>query len=295
VRRVRLQDALAAVGAAQQVRTTRVACVGEQRPLPGQGRRWGPAEAEGRFEAAEQAYQHSLALKVQQNDQAGQANTLGQLGGLSDDQGRLEEAVGFMQQAVDIFVRSGDRAKEGQGRNNLAITLLRLGRHDQARTELHRALDCKEPYGHAAEPWSAWEILEQLERATGHPEAAHTARQQAIATYLAYRRAGGGSQNPAVGILDHVALALTEHIADQTARGLTELLESDASPRVTALINILQASLQATPDPPVPTTPTLRPATLPNSASCSNHSASHPSRPTGSRPPTSWGLPYPPR
>ena len=61
--------------------------------------------------------------------------------------------------------------------------------------------------------------------------------------------AGGGSQNPAVGILDHVALALTEHIADQTARGLTELLESDASPRVTALINILQALLAGNPGP----------------------------------------------
>jgi hypothetical protein len=36
----------------------------------------------GRFEAAEQAYQHALALNVQQNNQAGQATTLGQLGNL---------------------------------------------------------------------------------------------------------------------------------------------------------------------------------------------------------------------
>ena len=134
-------------------------------------------------------------------------------------------------------------------RSNLADTLLRLGRHDQARTELHRALDCKKPYGHAAEPWKTWELLERLEHATGHPDAAHTARHQAIATYLAYRQAGGASQNTAIGLFDHVARAITEHTPDQAARDLAALLQPDTPPRITALVQVLQALLAGDPEP----------------------------------------------
>ena len=88
-------------------------------------------------------------------------------------------------------------------------TLLRLGRHDQARTELAPGPGLQKPYGHAAQPWTTWELLEELEHATGHPDAAHTARHQAIATYLAYRHAGGASQTTAIELFDHVAQAIT--------------------------------------------------------------------------------------
>jgi tetratricopeptide (TPR) repeat protein len=213
----------------------------------------------GQFEAAEQAYQHSLALEVQQNNQAGQADTLNQLGLLYQRQGRLEDAVGFHRQAVDIAVRSDDLADEGRGRYNLANTLLRLGRYDQARTELQRAVECDKPYGHAAEPWKTWELLEHLEHATGHPDAAHTARRQAIATYLAYRHAGGGSQNSLIELFDHVAQALTERTPDQATRDLAGLLEPDTPLRTTALVQILQALLAGDPEPARTDHPDLHP------------------------------------
>jgi tetratricopeptide (TPR) repeat protein len=206
-------------------------------------------QAEGRFEAAEQSYQQALALHVQQNDQASQALTLDQLGLLYDEQGRLEDAVGFHRQAVDIDARSGDHATEGRHRSNLALTLLGLGRHDQARTELRRALGCKKPYGHASEPWKTWELLERLERATGRLNAAHTARHRAIATYSAYRRAGGGSQSDAIGLFDHVTQAIIEDTSDQAARDLADLLQPDTPPRITALVNALQALLAGDPEP----------------------------------------------
>jgi tetratricopeptide (TPR) repeat protein len=206
-------------------------------------------QAAGRFEAAEQAYQHSLALRVQQNKQTGQADTLTQLGNLYDQRGRLEEAVGFYRQAVDVDVRSGDHANEGKDRNNLAFTLLRLGRHDEARAELHRALDCGKPYGHASEPWKTWEILEQLEQATGHPDTAHTARHQAIASYLAYRHAGGGSQNSAIRLFNRVGRAIAEHTPDQAIRELADRLRPDTPPRTTALVHALQALLASDPVP----------------------------------------------
>ena len=186
---------------------------------------------------------------MQQNDLPKQSATLGQLGGLYGAQGRLEEAVGFLQQAVDIGVRTGDQADEGRSRCN----------HDQARTELHRALDCMKPSGHAAQPWTAWELLEELEHTTGHPDAARTARHQAIATYLAYRHAGGGSRNDAIELFDHVAQAITQNTPNQAARDLTALLQPDTTPRITALVHALQALLAGDPEPARTDHPDLAP------------------------------------
>ena len=76
------------------------------------------------------------------------------------------------------------------------------------------ATECSNPVAtnSATGPMSA-RILSVVVR----PEnAAHTARHQAIATYLAYRRAGGGSQNPAIGLFANVARALIE--LDETDR-----------------------------------------------------------------------------
>ena len=92
-------------------------------------------------------------------------------------------------------MRLKDLANEGKVTKQPGHTLIKLRRYDEARQELQRAIECKKPYGHAAEPWKTWSILEDLERATGHTEAAQAARQQAIETYLAYRRAGGVSQS----------------------------------------------------------------------------------------------------
>jgi hypothetical protein len=124
---------------------------------------------------------------------------------------------------------------------------------------VHRALDCKKPYGHAAQPWTTWELLEQLEHATGHPDAAHTARHQAIATYLAYRQAGGGSKNNAIELFDNVAKALTQHTPDQAARDLAALLQPDTGPRITTLVHTLQALLAGDPEPARTDHPDLHP------------------------------------
>jgi tetratricopeptide (TPR) repeat protein len=144
---------------------------------------------------AEEAYRQALAISVQQKNLAGEASSLGELGNLYDGMERLEEAVNFYRQAADIYAKLQDLRYEGFGRNNLARTLIKLQRFEEARRELHRAIERLKPYGHAAEPWRAWGVLHNLEQATGHPQAAADARRQAIASYLAYRRAGGASQS----------------------------------------------------------------------------------------------------
>ena len=149
----------------------------------------------GQYEQAEQAYRQALAIRVQQKNLVGEASSLAELGNLYNQMARLEEAVIFYRQAANIDVKLQDLRHEGSTRGNLAGTLIELQRFEEARRELHRAIERLKPYGHAAEPWRAWGVLHNLEQATGHPQAAADARRQAIASYLAYRRAGGASQS----------------------------------------------------------------------------------------------------
>jgi len=86
--------------------------------------------------------------------------------------GRIEESVIFIRQSADKYVEINDMAKEGFVRSNLSIMLITLKRYDDARREIHRAIECKKPYGHAAEPWTTWKILCDIEQAEGNREAA---------------------------------------------------------------------------------------------------------------------------
>jgi tetratricopeptide (TPR) repeat protein len=202
----------------------------------------------GDLEAAEHAYRQSLAIKVQLKDRAGEANSLCELGTLYDAMGRLEEAATFYQQAISIEVKLQDLAKEGRDRNNLARTLIKLQRYDDARRELQRAIECDRPYGHAAQPWTAWSILYNLEQATGNPQAAAQARQQAIQSYLTYRRDGGENQNPGARLSAQVAQAIQKGDSTEAEKALARYLGPDARPWAKALIPKLQAILRGSRD-----------------------------------------------
>ncbi len=147
----------------------------------------------GQFDEAESAYQRSLATKMQAGDTPGEAGTRNQLGNLyAAMPGRREEAVAYYRQAAEIFAapETADAMNEGRARNNTAVSLVALGRYDEARAELQRALKCNSPFGANAEPWKTWMILHNLETAAGDPAAASEARAKAIAAYTAARRSG---------------------------------------------------------------------------------------------------------
>jgi tetratricopeptide (TPR) repeat protein len=203
----------------------------------------------GQLESSQQAYRQALAISVRENDLPGQAVTLLELGRLYTAMARDEEAAAFDKQAAELYARSGDLAAEGRARNNLAVDLLYLRRYDAARQELQRAIECKEPYGHAAEPWTTWATLENVERATGHPKEAQAARKQAIETYLAYRRAGGDSHSGSIQLFRFVAHAVQQNTKADAARELNDLLARDHPPRFTALIRHLQSILAGDRDP----------------------------------------------
>jgi tetratricopeptide (TPR) repeat protein len=196
----------------------------------------------GQFDRAERAYRQSLAIEVQQKNLAGEANSLLELGNLYDQMGRLEEAVAFYRQAADIYVKLQDLRYEGFARSNLARTLITLHLFEEARRELHRALECKKPFSHVAESWRAWANLHYLEQVTGHPQAADEARRQAIESYSAYWRAGGGSQSNVAELYALVMQAIQRRATTELEQQLAELA-ADAPPWGKALLSKLQAIL----------------------------------------------------
>ncbi len=217
-------------------------------------------EKSGRPEAAEDAYRESLKIEVRLGDRAGQAGTLNQLGNLYNDVlDRPEESVAFYRQAADLFGELGDLANEGGARNNLADSLRRLGRLAEARREVERAIECKAPFGHAAEPWKTWSILADIETADRHPEAAAAARTRARAAYLDYRRDGGENHSPA----GRLALAVTERLSAGDPAAARSLLRQTAvdpgwqTDEDRAFIHSLDAIAAGSRDPALADTPGL--------------------------------------
>ncbi len=194
-------------------------------------------------EAAEKAYRQSLAIKVQRGDVAGQASTLGQLGNLYVNLlGRPEDAVIHYRQAADRFVALQDVAGEGRVRNNLAVTLRRLGRLDDARREVERAIACDHGLGHAAEPWAPWSILAKIEADAGRPEQSREAWTQARDAYQAYRRDGGENHSDGGRVAAEVGRLLC---AGDHAEAHAQLQQLAAHPNLPAWLTPLVTALQA--------------------------------------------------
>ena len=213
----------------------------------------------GQPEPAEDAYRKALAIRVRLGDVAGQASTLNELGILYISVlDRPEEAAAFFRQAVDKSVESRDVASEGTRRNNLALTLRKLGRHDEARQEIHRAIECKAQFGHAVEPWTSWDILAGIEADAGDPAAAAEAKDEATASYLAYRRDGGENHYPDGRIALAVHQALLAGGPAAASAGLQQLAaDPDAPGSIRTFIRALQAVVAGSRDRALAATPEL--------------------------------------
>ena len=188
------------------------------------------------WEAAERAYRQALSIFVQYNIQQHQAASLTELGNLFDATGRSEEAVVACRQAADIYAVLGDQALEGRARSNSADTLVKLGRLGEARREIQRAIECKQPFGHAAEPWKTWAILRNIEIAEGKRTAAAAAWQQARAAYLAYRREGGYAQGNTRQVCDRFLQAMQQGNGERIQQLLAQLRQRNWSAEFVAAL-----------------------------------------------------------
>jgi len=142
------------------------------------------------------------------------------------DLNRPEEAVTFYRQAADIDLELNDLRNEGIDRNNIASTLKNLKRYDEARAEIMRAIECKSQVGLAPEPWKSFNILRQIEEASGNPTAARAAWVQARDAYLAYRQQGGYAQTVGGRLVDQILGMLQEGKAGEAVQFLTQVSQS---------------------------------------------------------------------
>jgi tetratricopeptide (TPR) repeat protein len=198
------------------------------------------------YDAAEAAYLNARRIKVDLGNRPGEATTLIELGNLYDGMGRLEDAVRFYREAATIYADPavGDPLNEGRARNNAANSLQKLGRLDEARREVERAIVCKQPFGHAAQPWTAFAIFSNIERDAGRPAAALEARRRVIEAYLAYRRDGGGSHEQSARNTQLVLDAISQGNTGEPAAELDQIARKpDKSKEVLAMISALQAIL----------------------------------------------------
>ena len=198
-------------------------------------------ENSGNYPAAETTYRKSLGIRVQQNNKAGEADCLLQLGNLFKKMEQLEDAVSFHRQAADIYVALGDMADEGLARNNLADTFIKLKRYDDAHQEIVRTIECDKPFGHTTKPWTAWQILSSIEQARGNATAAKNARDQAVVLYMDFRRSGGGEYEYGAQLsnLVRVAIQCGERSLAEVAFGK---FAGDYGPLIGALRQILDGA-----------------------------------------------------
>jgi tetratricopeptide (TPR) repeat protein len=197
----------------------------------------------GDYDAAEHALQKALNIWVQKTgNRQGEAQTLNELGNLYTRMARHEDAVRFYRQAAEIFAKVNDRRHEGAARSNAADRLVHLQRYDEARRELARTIECNAPFGHAAEPWKAFQILCNLERAVGNEDAAASARDRAIQAYLAYRRDGGENLSGGGELFAMVAQAIADGQTEAASAQLAAMLRE---PDLPAYLKPLTPALRA--------------------------------------------------
>ena len=140
---------------------------------------------------------------------------------------RYEDAANFYKQSANILRALGDIGNEGAPLNNLAETLRKLKRLDEARQAIRRAIACKAALGHEAEPWTSWAILAKIETSAGSSAAADDARHQALGAFLAYRRDGGENQSRSGRLALSVRQALASGDPAEAASSLLQQLAAD--------------------------------------------------------------------
>ena len=165
--------------------------------------------------------------------------------------------MAFYRQAADKYIEIRDLANEGRTRSNLAATLRKLRRFDEARQEIRRAIECKSQFGHASERWKTWAILADIETDAGNTTAAAEAKDKAVASYLAYRRDGGENHDGP----GRLSLAVTQSLLagdPATAMSLLEQLAADPdAARVLPFIHALQAIVAGSRDRTLADTPDM--------------------------------------
>jgi tetratricopeptide (TPR) repeat protein len=212
-----------------------------------------------KYDLAEAAYSQSLKTAIQTNDQAIQAASLTGLGNLyREGLCRLDEAINFYNQAASILSVLGDLSTEGLVRNNMAQALYKLQYYAKARTEVLRAIECKQAIGSVAEPWKSLKILGDIEAAIGNLYASQSAWKQARDSYLTYRFQGGQSATIGSILTNGVLNLLAQQRINEVYLLLKQIADDpEASASLKQLIQAMVAILNGSRNPALADDPAL--------------------------------------
>jgi tetratricopeptide (TPR) repeat protein len=210
-------------------------------------------------DAAEDAYQQSLSICVQIGDLRGQCGVLSSLGTLyGGPLGRPELGATYLRQAADRLGQLGDAIGEAGARNNLALAMRRLGRLDDARHEILRAIKCNEDAGPSSTPWIMLANLSEIEADAGDPAAAARALQKARESYLTYRQGGGETSDGDFRLAREVARGLMSGNAESPIRLLKEVsAHADLPASLRPFVAVLHSIVAGGRDPALSMLPDL--------------------------------------
>ena len=141
--------------------------------------------------------------------------------------------------SMSRFEMSQTKAERG---SNLAETLRKLGRFDEARQEIFRAIKCDAQFGHASEPWKTWSVLETIrdERWKRHRRSGGKAQGHRILPSLPARRRREPTST------GRICLEVTQSLlAGDPAAAASLLQELASDPQLPALLRPFIQALQA--------------------------------------------------
>ncbi len=116
----------------------------------------------GDVSLAEKFYQEALTIRRKTHDQRGLVRTLNNLGAVWMSQ-RLERSVGVWREALQVAQELGDLGFQATLADNLGEALMLLGRNDEARDALQRAVELAQLTGRRATLIDALRNLALLE------------------------------------------------------------------------------------------------------------------------------------
>jgi tetratricopeptide (TPR) repeat protein len=133
-----------------------------------------------RLEEAEESHQAALAIRRRIGDRHGTAVSINALGLLGLRRRRLDDAAAHFTEAVEIFQQLGDRRWTALMRSNLAETLCELGRGEQAASLIEQAVADFRELDDHFGEGNALWLLSWARREAGDPDAAAPAIADAL-------------------------------------------------------------------------------------------------------------------
>ncbi|PYS50129.1 MAG: adenylate/guanylate cyclase domain-containing protein [Acidobacteria bacterium] len=135
----------------------------------------------GRYEAASQHYERSLAIRRELGDERGVAATLNNLGLVERHQGNNEQARPLFQEALELFRKLGEQRAAATCLNNLASTQSAEGRYAEADHNAREAMQIFKTIGDRLGIAASLSELGSQAMLQGHTGAAQTLFEESLA------------------------------------------------------------------------------------------------------------------